>query len=174
MERASLVKWVDELQAQIDQVKRGLKAAAANVKNDKSYIGRTSFVKSGVNIIGFTIEVAGTFGGSGKNFQSDFTLAYELTPYEYYTICGTVCDSGYNYFPIYHYVYVEGQGSTVSEYAIAKVTMTTFSNKVTLSIRSMGDNFGADSGGNPPNVRFSVRELDAVYLPEPTTSKKKK
>lgn len=174
MERASLVKWVDEMQAQIDQVKRGLKAAAANVKSEKSYIGRTSFIKSGINIVGFEITVSGEFANSGKNFQSDFTLTYDLSEDESYSICGTVCDSGSNYFPVYHYVYVSGEGETVSEYAIAKVTMNTFTNKVTLTIRSMGNNFGADSGGNPPNVRFSVRELDAVYLPAPTTSKRKK
>ena len=174
MERASLVKWVDELQAQIDQVKRGLKAAAANVKSEKSYIGRTSFIKSGINIVGFEIDVAGEFASSGKNYQSDFTLTYDLSEDEYYSVCGAVCDSGSNYFPIYHYVRELGQDAVVTEYAIAEVTMNTFSNKVTLTIRSMGDNFGADSGGNPPNVRFSVRELEAVYLPEPTTSKKKK
>ena len=87
MQESSLVKWVDELQGQIDSLKRAMQSIPAPTPSEPDVVGTSGNV---------TISV--TSGETGSEGTATITADLDLTNYDYYL------DIHYEYSGIGEYV----------------------------------------------------------------------
>lgn len=180
MQKISIEKWVDELQAQIDQVKREVQSIPAPAASSVVICGAAAMTvtdTSGENDT-FTRAATCSIAGAFDSSAFEYHIGYDFVSYDTdVTYIGSKCSQKALTAAIpdgdallIDKVAIESETETITADALLNAIVTVSSSKIDVTIES---NYG-DGKGIAPDTGHTRLSYSIYAAPKPATRTKKK